>query len=192
MTQWVNGIGRVAQRIFVYWQFGGLITTDILGAASTKLLKLLKVLLASKNATCNLPIHNKSIAIKMTNIYFFLLWIPISTFSILLKADMKSYIPLETAAIFFWRTDFFKQGISSEYVMVDFICMGLLDLIGITKWKIRAHSGTFRLWSDRAKRWAIRADKYQSSGLQGSVNVHRGTLLLVPQWQCISCFVFFI
>ena len=31
-----------------------------------------------------------------------------------------------------------------------------------------------------------------SSGLQGSVNVHRGTLLLVPQWQCISSFVFYI
>ena len=30
-----------------------------------------------------------------------------------------------------------------------------------------------------------------TSGLQGSVNVHRGALLLVPQWQCISSFVFF-
>ena len=29
-----------------------------------------------------------------------------------------------------------------------------------------------------------------TSGLQGSVNVHRGALLLVPQWQCISSFVF--
>ena len=31
-----------------------------------------------------------------------------------------------------------------------------------------------------------------TSGLQGSMNVHRSALLLVPQWQCISCFVFFI
>ena len=33
-----------------------------------------------------------------------------------------------------------------------------------------------------------------TSALQGSVNVHRGTgaLLLVPQWQCISFFVFYI
>ena len=31
-----------------------------------------------------------------------------------------------------------------------------------------------------------------TSGLQGSVNVHRGTLLLVPQWQCISSSVFYI
>ena len=28
-------------------------------------------------------------------------------------------------------------------------------------------------------------------GLQGSVNVHRGALLLVPQWRCISSFVFY-
>ena len=31
-----------------------------------------------------------------------------------------------------------------------------------------------------------------TSGLQGSVNVHRGSLLLVLQWQCISSFVFYI
>ena len=29
-------------------------------------------------------------------------------------------------------------------------------------------------------------------GLQESVNVHRGALLLVPQWQYISSFVFYI
>ena len=43
---------------------------------------------------------------------------------------MKSYIPLETAAIFVLANFYVKQGISSEYVMVDFICMGLLDLWG--------------------------------------------------------------
>ena len=31
-----------------------------------------------------------------------------------------------------------------------------------------------------------------TSGLQESVNVHRGALLLVPQWQCISSLVFYI
>ena len=31
-----------------------------------------------------------------------------------------------------------------------------------------------------------------TSGLQGSVNVHRVALFLVPQWQCISSFVFYI
>ena len=41
---------------------------------------------------------------------------------------MKSYIPLETAAIFFLVTLILKQCISSEYVMVEFICMVLLDL----------------------------------------------------------------
>ena len=29
-----------------------------------------------------------------------------------------------------------------------------------------------------------------TSGLQGSVKVHRGVLLLVPKWQCISSFLF--
>ena len=31
-----------------------------------------------------------------------------------------------------------------------------------------------------------------ASGLQGSVNVHCGALLLVPQLRCISSFVFYI
>ena len=31
-----------------------------------------------------------------------------------------------------------------------------------------------------------------TSGLQGSVNVHIGDLLLMPQWQCFSYFVFYI
>ena len=31
-----------------------------------------------------------------------------------------------------------------------------------------------------------------TSGLQGSVNVHRGALLLVPRWRSISSFVFYI
>ena len=43
---------------------------------------------------------------------------------------MKSYIPLETAVIFFSSELFLKQGISSEYVMVDFICMGKFGLQG--------------------------------------------------------------
>ena len=30
-----------------------------------------------------------------------------------------------------------------------------------------------------------------NSGFQGSVNVHHGALLLVPQWRCISSFVFY-
>ena len=46
------------------------------------------------------------------------------------KADMKSYIPLETAAIFILANLFPKQGISSENVTADFICMSLLGLQG--------------------------------------------------------------
>ena len=37
---------------------------------------------------------------------------------------MNSYISLETAAIYFLANLFLQQGISSEYVMVDVICMG--------------------------------------------------------------------
>ena len=47
-----------------------------------------------------------------------------------IKADMKSYILLETAAIFFLANLFPKQGISSEYVTANFIYMGLLGLQG--------------------------------------------------------------
>ena len=43
---------------------------------------------------------------------------------------MKSYIPREMAAIFFSANLFLKQGISSEYVTVDIICMGILGLQG--------------------------------------------------------------
>ena len=52
------------------------------------------------------------------------------TTRVVIKADMKSYIPLETAAIFFLADLFPKQGISSEYVTADFICLGLLGLQG--------------------------------------------------------------
>ena len=38
---------------------------------------------------------------------------------------MKSFKALETAAIFFLANLFLKQCISSEYVMVELICMGL-------------------------------------------------------------------
>ena len=43
---------------------------------------------------------------------------------------MESYIPLETAVIFFLANLYLNQGISSECAMVDFICMGfhVLDL----------------------------------------------------------------
>ena len=46
------------------------------------------------------------------------------------KVDMKIYIRLKTAAIFFLANLDLKQGISSEYVLVDYICMGILDQWG--------------------------------------------------------------
>ena len=43
---------------------------------------------------------------------------------------MNSDIPLETAALFFPANLYLKPGIGLVYVMVDFICMGLVDLWG--------------------------------------------------------------
>ena len=40
------------------------------------------------------------------------------------KANMNSYILLQTAAIFFLSSLYLKQGIDSVYVMVGFICKG--------------------------------------------------------------------
>ena len=45
-----------------------------------------------------------------------------------LKADMNGDIPLKTAVIYFLANFYLKQGIRSQYVMVDFICIGLLEL----------------------------------------------------------------
>ena len=42
----------------------------------------------------------------------------------ILKANMNSYIQLQTAAIFFLSSLYLKQGIDSVYVMVVFICKG--------------------------------------------------------------------
>ena len=49
------------------------------------------------------------------------------------KAYMNSDIPLEMAAIFFLANIDLKQDIGLVYVIVDFICMGLLDLWGALK-----------------------------------------------------------
>ena len=40
------------------------------------------------------------------------------------KANMSSYIQLQTAAIFFLSSLYLKPGIDSVYVMVGFICKG--------------------------------------------------------------------
>ena len=52
-----------------------------------------------------------------------------------------------------------------------------------------------RAFMEGAANQAGDADSSRAPGLtfdmQGSVNVHRGALLLVPQWQCISSFVFY-
>ena len=65
---------------------------------------------------------------KTKNSYCFLK-IPVSLID-LTKADWKSYILLQTAAIFFLSKRYLKHGIGSVYVMVDFICKGYLELSG--------------------------------------------------------------
>ena len=75
---------------------------------------------------------------------------------------MKSYIPLETAAIFFLANLDQKQGISSEYVMVDFINFhGLTRPVRSANRELQNEKfmttvgfepGTFRIGSERAKR----------------------------------------
>ena len=73
---------------------------------------------------------------------------------------------METAAIFFLANLLLKQGISSEYVMVDFICRGLLDLWEANRelWNkkffptVGFEPGTFRLRRNLAKSCAISWD----------------------------------
>ena len=56
---------------------------------------------------------------------------------------MNSYISLERAAVYFLVNLFLQLGISSEYAMVDFICMGLFDLLAVqTDNYIMKHSCT--------------------------------------------------
>ena len=56
---------------------------------------------------------------------------------------MKKLYTLETAAIFFLANLFLKQGISSEYVMVDFICSDCKERNQeLQNEKSIAHSGT--------------------------------------------------
>ena len=48
----------------------------------------------------------------------------------MIKADMNSDILLQTAAIIFLSNLYLKQGISSVYVIVDFICKEYLEQWG--------------------------------------------------------------
>ena len=71
---------------------------------------------------------------------------------------------------------------------IESMCFSYISSRKIFMWNRVTHPTSFKS-SDSA-------DSSQApgltSGLQGSVNVHRGALLLVPQWQCISSFVFYI
>ena len=65
---------------------------------------------------------------------------------------MNSDILLQTAAIFFLISDFgLNQGIDLVYAMVDFICIGFLELQGaeaiITKRKKNSYTQRDSVWS---------------------------------------------
>ena len=51
-------------------------------------------------------------------------WQTVAIYNLYFKANMNSYIQLQTAAIFFLSSLYLKQGIDSVYVMVGFICKG--------------------------------------------------------------------
>ena len=88
------------------------------------------------------------------------------------KADIKKwYITENGSHIFFLANLFLKQGISSDYVMVYFNLHGLTWPVMSANRElqnvkflptVRFEPGTFRLRCERAKRWAIWADKYRS------------------------------
>ena len=79
-----------------------------------------------------------------------------------LKADVNPDIPLETAAIFFLADLYLKQGIISQYVMVNFFAQREPR---ITKLKILAHSGfgtrDFLHAYEAIKHCATRSDIYR-------------------------------
>ena len=75
------------------------------------------------------------------------------------------------------------------------MCCGCLSTFSVNSPYIYIPFVMSRPFMAGAASQAVDADSSRApgltSGLQGSVNVHRGALLLVPQWQCISYFVFY-
>ena len=75
-----------------------------------------------------------------------------------LKTDMKSCIPMETAAMFFLANLYLKQGFSLEYAMhfhgLTRPVMNANRELQNEKFlpTVRFETGTFRLRSERAKR----------------------------------------
>ena len=91
---------------------------------------------------------------------------------IYLKADMNSDLTLQTATKFFYRTFFSNSEYWLCYVMVDFICNGLLQLQG-TRVKrelqnekilptVEFEPGIFRFRSDHANHYTTKSDTLSS------------------------------
>ena len=71
---------------------------------------------------------------------------------------MNKYKLKKTDAITYLLNLFLKQGIDYVYIMVDFICMGLLELLGKFLLIVRLEPPTFRLQSDRPNHCATKSD----------------------------------
>ena len=99
---------------------------------------------------------------------------------------MNSYIPLETAAIFFLANHFLKHRISSEYVMVDFICMGLLDLFG-TRTENYKMKNSFPQWDSNPGPSAYEANALSVEVLE-LINIdHRKVTSFYFSFTCTTC-----
>ena len=85
------------------------------------------------------------------------------------------------------------------YYAFSLVCCGY-DTSFIVSVHIQCQASIFTLSLCRGHSWRVRLAKQETltppghltSGLQGSVNVRRGALLLVPQRQCIGSFVFYM
>ena len=89
-------------------------------------------------------------------------------------------------------------------VCVFHVCCGCdTSYIHVVSVHIQCPASIYALSLCRGHSWWVRLAKQEinagssrapglTSGLPGSVNVHHGALLLVPQWQCISSFVFYV
>ena len=83
------------------------------------------------------------------------------------------------------------------YYAFFLVCCGC-DTSYIVSVHIQYKASVYTLSLCRGHSWRVRLAKQETltlpghlvsfSGLQESANVHRGALLLVPQWQCISVF----
>ena len=93
-----------------------------------------------------------------------------------------------------------REGFDSNVIMLCLflVCCGC-DTSYIVSVHIQCQASLYTRSLCRGHSWRVRLAKQKTLPPHGhlvsplgSVNVHRGALLLVPQWQCISSLVFYI